>query len=402
MLPSRLFPMEALLLLHFLLLLAWLETSKKTKKYCYTQRVSTVKKTIIITGTHLTPALELIRQLKNDNKIDWQINYIGRKNNSSVDNTPSIESRIIPKINIKFYSINCGKLDRRWLLNTIKGLPQTTKSLFESLKLIKKIKPDIVVSFGGYVSVPIIIGSFLKKIPSITHEQTLTNSLTTKINSFFVNKVALSFNNQNQIKNLPKNKIIITGNLLRQEIFQPQKSKMGDNLKKIKNPIIYITAGNQGSHIINLLIKKILPELKKYFIIHQTGKNDFSDFKKLEKKHPNYQAFDYLEANDVGHIFNNADLIISRSGANTSQEIIALNQKSILIPLKVSQQNEQLLNALWVKEKNPKNTEIIEEKDINKKNILKKINKLIIIKTKKSAIKNTDNLKLLNLIHEIL
>src|SRR5665647_3483105 len=98
--------------------------SKKTKKCCYTQRVTTVKpkKTIIITGTHLTPALELIRQLKKDD-INWQINYIGRKNNSSVDNTPSIESKIIPKMGIKFYSIDCGKFDRRWIPNTLKGLP---------------------------------------------------------------------------------------------------------------------------------------------------------------------------------------------------------------------------------------------------------------------------------------
>ena len=369
---------------------------KKTKNPCYTQRVTTIKKTIIITGTHLTPALELIRQLKNDQKINWQINYIGREKNSSVDDTPSIESKIIPKIGVNFYSINVGKLDRRWLPNTIKGLPQTAKSLSESLKLIKKIKPDIVVSFGGYVSVPVIISSFLKKIPSITHEQTLTNSLTTKINSIFVNKVALSFNNQKQKNNLPKNKIVVTGNLLRQELFYPQKSKIGDNID------IFITAGNQGSHTINLLIKKILPELKNYFIIHQTGKNDFGSFKKLANIYPKYRAFDYLESSDIAHVLNKTNLIISRSGANTSQEIVALNKKSILVPLKVSQQNEQLLNALWVKEKNPELTEIIEEKDFSEKIILDKIKKLINIKSKKVTAKNTDNLKLLNLIHEII
>lgn len=344
----------------------------------------------------MTPALELIRQLKADKKNDWQINYIGRKNNSSVDNTPSIESKIIPKIGIKFYSINCGKLDRRWLPNTIKGLPQTTTSLFESLKLIKKIKPDIIVSFGGYVSVPVIISGFIKKIPSITHEQTLTNSLTTKINSFFVDKIALSFKNQHQKEKLPKNKIVVTGNLLRQEIFNPQKNKIGNDID------IFITAGNQGSHTINLLIKKILPKLKNYYIIHQTGKDDFNSFKQLTNIYPKYKAFDYLESNDMAHVLNKTNLVISRSGANTSQEIVALNKKSILIPLKISQQNEQLLNALWVKEKNPQNTEIIEEKDIAEKNILEKINKLITNKTKKVVIKNTDNLKLLNLIHEIL
>ena len=346
--------------------------------------------------------MELIHQLKNDQKICWQINYIGREKNSSVDNTPSIESKIIPKTGINFYSINVGKLDRRWFPNTIKGIPQTTKSLFQASNLIKQLKPDIVVSFGGYVSVPVIISSFLKKIPSITHEQTLTNSLTTKINSLFVTKVALSFDNQKQKNNLSKNKIIITGNLLRQELFSPKKSKIGDYLDKIKNPIIYITAGNQGSHTINILIKNILPELKNYFIIHQTGKNDFPNFKKLEKKYSNYQSFDYIEANDVGHIFNKAKIIISRSGANTSQEIVALNKKSILIPLRVSQQNEQLLNAFWVKEKNPKNTEIIEEKNLSEKNLLDKINNLITIKNQKKDKNNFNNLKLLNLIHEIL
>ena len=344
----------------------------------------------------MTPALELIRQLKNDQDIYWQINYIGRKKNSSVDNSPSIESKIIPKMGLNFYSIDCGKLDRRWFPNTIKGLPQTAKSLFEASKLIKKIKPDAVVSFGGYISVPVIISSFLKKIPSITHEQTLTNSLATKINSHFVTKVALSFDNPKQKISLPKNKIVITGNLLRQELFHPQKSKIGDNID------IFITAGNQGSHTINLLIKKILPKLKNYSIIHQTGKNDFADFQKLTKIYPKYKVFDYLESNDMAHVLNKTKLVISRSGANTSQEIIALNKKSILIPLRVSQQNEQLINAFWVKEKNSKNTEIIEEKDLSEINILNKIDQLIAIKTKETDIKNTDNLKLLDLIHEIL
>ena len=297
---------------------------------------------------------------------------------------------------INFYSINCGKLDRRWIPNTLKGLPQTVKSVFKSFKLIKKIKPDIIVSFGGYVSVPIIIGGFLKKIPSITHEQTLTNSLTTKINSLFVNIVALSFNNQKQKNSLPKHKIVVTGNLLRQEIFNPKKSKIGDQID------IFITAGNQGSHTINLLIKDLLPQLKKYSIVHQTGKNDFSKFKKLEKKYSNYQVFDYLNANDMAYSLNKSNLIISRSGANTSQEIVALNKKSILIPLKVSQQNEQFLNALWVKEKLPQVTEIILEKDLNNVSLLRAIDKLISIKIKNDISKETSNPKFLRLIHEII
>ena len=295
-------------------------------------------KTIIITGTHLTPAIELINQLKNDKKIHWEIHYLGRKFNSTVDKTPSVESQIIPRLKVSFYPIDCGKLDRRYLPNTIHGLPHTIKGFLKSFFLISKIKPDIIVSFGGYVSVPVIISGFFKKIPSITHEQTLTNSLTTKINSYFTNKIALSFNNPSQIKSLPKNKTVVTGNLLRSEIYK-KTSLLFENCKlKIENfPILYITAGNQGSHSINQIIQKILPELKQKIIIHQTGRGDYNTLQKIKKQ--NYFVFDYINSEDIGWVLNKADLIISRAGANTCQEIVALQKKSILIPLPVSQQN---------------------------------------------------------------
>jgi UDP-N-acetylglucosamine--N-acetylmuramyl-(pentapeptide) pyrophosphoryl-undecaprenol N-acetylglucosamine transferase len=172
------------------------------------------KKTIIITGTHLTPALELIRQLQSDPKTNWQINYLGRHSNSNNINDTSIESKVIPNLGIKFYPIYCGKFDRRYWPNTLAGIPKTIYGFFQSYRLIKKIKPQIVVSFGGYVSVPVIINARLKNIKTITHEQTLTNSLTTKINSRFVDKIALSFENERQMTQLPSSKIAITGNLL--------------------------------------------------------------------------------------------------------------------------------------------------------------------------------------------
>jgi len=359
-------------------------------------------KKIIITGTHLTPALELIRQLQEDKKNNWQIFYIGRQKNSSVDDTPSIESQIIPKLGIKFFPINCGKLDRRWLPNTIKGLPQSISGIFSAIKLVNKIKPDVVVSFGGYVSVPVIISSFFKKIPSITHEQTLTNSLTTKINSKFVTKIALSFDHKNQIDQLPKNKVVVTGNLLRYQLFHPKISSLTKKIKTISQKIVFITAGNQGSHSINLIIKKISQEMPEYFFIHQTGKNDFSEFKKLEKFQNNYLCFDYINTNDFGFLLKNSNLIISRAGANTCQEIVALNQKSILIPLLVSQQDEQLLNAKWVKSLLLQQTEILLQNQLSSKNLSKIIKKLI-IKDNQSNQKNINiNYRLLNLINEII
>ncbi len=359
-------------------------------------------KTIIITGTHLTPALELIRQLKQDQQINWNIFYVGREFNSSISQQKSIESQIIPKLNVKFYSIKCGKFDRKYFPNTIKGIPDLITGFFQSKKLIKEIKPNIVVSFGGYVSVPVIFNAFLQKITSITHEQTPTNSLTTKINSHFVKKIALSFNNQKQISQLPKNKVVVTGNLLRYELFSKQKQPkfIFQNTKK---PIIYITAGNQGSHILNLVIKNTLSKLTNFFIIHQTGKTDFKNFNKLTQKYQNYKALEYIASDDIGWIFQNTQIIISRSGANTSQEIVAFSKKSILIPLPKSQQNEQLINAFWVKEKLSQKTIIIKQEDFNPQSLENSITKLINIKDKENTQnKYLPNLKLIQLIHEII
>jgi UDP-N-acetylglucosamine--N-acetylmuramyl-(pentapeptide) pyrophosphoryl-undecaprenol N-acetylglucosamine transferase len=324
-------------------------------------------KKIIITGTHLTPAIELINQLKKDTD-SWEIFYIGRNYNSHQNLSPSIESVAIPKLNIKFFGFDSGKLDRRWLPNTLAGIPLTIKSLFKIYKLIAQIKPDVVVSFGGYISVPVIFNSYLQKIPSITHEQTSTLSLSTKINSKFTNKVALSFPT-----NLKNDKYVVTGNLLRRQIFE-NKSKYFQNLK-IKLPIIYITGGNQGSTILNQSIIKILPTLtKNYFIIHQTG-NQTDNNLKLN----NYLPVNYID--DIGWVLNNANIIISRAGANTCQEIMALNKKSILIPLKVSQQDEQNKNANLVLHKLPSQTIIISESELNPNSLLNSINKLIKIKS---------------------
>lgn len=358
-------------------------------------------KRILLTGTHLTPALELIRQLQQNSKINWQISYIGRESNSNETNNTSIESKVIPSIGVNFYSIPCGKLDRRYFPNTLKGIPKTIVGLFKSIKLITQLKPDIVVSFGGYVSVPIIIISSLKKIKTITHEQTLTNSLTTKINSHFVTKIALSFNDVKQISELPKNKTVVTGNLLRQELFNRQPTSLKNlKLKNNKLPIIYITAGNQGSHHLNLIIKKIIPKLKNYNLIHQTGKNDLIYFSKLSQKYQNYYVSDYFDTNSFSWIINHADLIISRSGANTSQEIVALNKKSILIPLPKSQQNEQFLNALWVKKQIP-DTIIIKDQDLTAKKLLNSIQQISKIKIKSNYPTQQSNNKLLQLIHEV-
>ncbi|MBU4210597.1 glycosyltransferase [Patescibacteria group bacterium] len=345
-------------------------------------------KTILITGSHHTPAIELITQLKKDKNYNWKIAYISHLYPTETH----IEKTILPKLKIDFYPLKSGKLHRRYLPYTIRDLPKIPLAIFKAYKLVKTIKPDITVSFGGYISVPVIIASAINKVPSITHEQTLTISLSTKINSFFANKIALSFPNTKH--KLPKNKVVVTGNLLRREIFKTTSQKYQ---KLGKTPLIYVTGGNQGSKIINQNLSKILKNLnQKFTIIHQTGINKLKQINLS-----NYHPTQYVNLNDIGWILNRAQIIISRSGANICQEIIALKKNSILIPLFKSQQNEQLKNALWTKKQLPQKTIIIQQKNLNSSKLIQSIDKLSLNKHQQNPIPIQINFKLLKLIHEL-
>ncbi len=342
-------------------------------------------KTIIITGTHHTPAIELIRQLRLDRKFSWNIHYLSHLSATETH----LKNTIIPSLPKKFHQLDCGKLDRHSPLKTIINLPKIITATLKANSLIKTLKPDIVVSFGGYVSVPVVFAAFLNHVPSISHEQTPTLSLSTKINRLFSQKIALSF----PLKySHPKHLVI--GNLLRAQIFKKTSQKF--HLSRF--PLIYVTGGNQGSEFINQIISSILPQLiSKYTLIHQTGNKKTRSFVS-----PNYLSFPYISANDIGWILHHSSLVISRSGANTCQEIVALNKKSILIPLPHTQQNEQLLNAHWVKKNQPKNTIIFNQFHLTPQKLLNAINNLHRRHSISQPQSPQPNLKLLKLIHETL
>lgn len=330
----------------------------------------------------------------------WNIEYIGHIYPSE----NHILHTIIPKLKVNFHQIEGGKLDRRYLPNTIRGLPKTINAIFSSLKIIKKIKPDVIVSFGGYISVPVIIAGYLQHVPSITHEQTTTISLSTRINSFFVNKIALSFKEPTNNPNLPQDKTVITGNLLRSDIYR-QKSPKYKILNNVvsKYPLIYITGGNQGSSPINYIIEKVIRKIaQKYTIIHHTGKIDYPHFKEKFVGEKNYYPTEFVDLEDIGWVLNNAKIIIGRSGANTCQEIVALEKKSILIPLPVSQQDEQLLNAVWTKKALPLQTIIVPQSRLTATKIYNSIAALEKIQMNSPCLLPKPNKKILNLIYEII
>jgi len=351
---------------------------------------------IVITGNHHTPAIELITQLQNDHQYQWHVFYISQLN----QNETHLQKTIIPLLGNRYLDIRGGKYDRNSLLKTILGIPKTITAFFRSLLFLKRVKPDIVVSFGGYISFPVIAAAAFLKIPSLTHEQTLTVSLSTLLNSLFCKYIALSFApSQNKIPRFLSKKSVVTGNLLRSAIFSTQSTTLSKTSPK--KPVILFLGGNQGSTAINNTILSIIPSLtKKFFVIHQTGPQSFSVFRKLSAT--NYLPLDYIDQNNIGWAFHQANIVVSRSGANTCQELDALDKKAILIPLPFSQQNEQLLNAQWLKRLHPKTIVIIPQLSLTPKLLTAEINQLLAVHHQPQTTPPSQNHKLLRLIHRLI
>jgi len=316
---------------------------------------------VAITGGHLTCALATISALrKNDSGIE--IVFFGRKHSMEGDASFSAEYKIIPKMGIKFLSIESGRIQRRFTKYTLSSLTKIPWGFLQSFYYIAREKPDVICSFGGYLSSPVVFAGWLFGIPSITHEQSVIPGLACKFNSLFVNKIAISWPQTR--KYLKNNKVVLTGNPIRKEVFavnpsDPKLKKFLDFASHSKrHPLIYVTGGNQGSHFLNNTIKNILPKLlENYFVIHQTGDSKiYHDYEDLVTSYKSqvlggrYFVTKYIDSVDVGAVLNKADLVVSRAGANTVTELLALGKPAILIPLPWSGGKEQQENARIIQE----------------------------------------------------
>ena len=307
-------------------------------------------KKIVICGGHLTPAKALIEEIKKS-KNGTKIYFFGRKYSTEGSKNYSAEYKLTEDENITFTPITSGRFQRKFTKYTIISLFKVPVGLMQSFYHLLKIKPQVVVSFGGYVALPVVIVASLLRIKVVIHEQSSVLGLTNRIASFTADRIFLTFENTQKIKKGKKTQVI--GNLLRKSIFA--KSAEDEKLKKFldsSDSIIFITGGNQGSHFINNLIFQNIDKLEKYKIIHQVGlanyKGDFENAKLIKNK--NYFPIDYIHDEDIGAIFNKAKIIISRSGANTVWEIASLAKPAILIPLPISASGEQSKNAQLLKD----------------------------------------------------
>lgn len=292
-------------------------------------------KKIVLTGGgtagHVTPNLALLPSLK---ERGYEIHYIGSYN--------GIEKKLIEAAGVDYDGISSGKLRRYFDLKNFSDPFRVLKGYGQALALIKKYRPDVVFSKGGFVAVPVVLAARHYKIPTIIHESDMTPGLANKICLPSAAKVCCNF--PETLPYLPNEKAVLTGSPIRRELRE------GDRLTGLQyaglsanQPVILVIGGSLGAVAVNEAIRKILPKLlEMYQVIHICGKGNLDESLISQK---GYVQYEYVDA-PLRHLFAAADLVVSRAGANSICEILALRKPNVLIPLSAhASRGDQILNA---------------------------------------------------------
>jgi len=292
-------------------------------------------KRIILTGGgtagHVTPNIALLPSLQ---ELGYDIHYIGSYN--------GIEKELVEKCNIPYHGISSGKLRRYFSIQNFTDPFRVIKGFHEANRLIKTLKPNVIFSKGGFVTVPVAIAGKRNHVPTIIHESDMTIGLANKLSIPSATKICCSF--PDTMQHLPKEKAVLTGLPIRDELFSGNKESAYKLCQFTPDkPVILIMGGSLGATAINQHIRAALPQLLPHFqIIHLCGAGKFdSTLTTLS----GYKQFEYMRQ-ELRDVLALADIVVSRAGANAICELLALHKPTLLIPLSANaSRGDQILNA---------------------------------------------------------
>ena len=320
-------------------------------------------KKIILTGGgtagHVTPNIALLDRLKEEG---FEISYIGSKD--------GIEKQLIENLGIPYYGISSGKLRRYFSWKNFTDPFRVLHGGKEAKQIIKKLKPDIVFSKGGFVTVPVVRAAAKCKVPVVSHESDMTPGLANKIGMRYATKICCNF--PETLEKLG-DKGIHTGTPIRSELFTGTK-EAGLRYAGFPDdkPVILVVGGSTGAVRVNEAVRAILPELLQDFrVIHLCGKG---------KNDPAYDGLDgYVQVEycdkEMKDVLAAADIVISRAGANAICELLALHKPNLLIPLSAeASRGDQILNAASFEKQGF--SMVIQESEITKESLLAAVRKL--------------------------
>ncbi len=292
------------------------------------------------TGGHVFPGLAVIEKIQSNYPDKYSVFWIG--------SSKGMEKPIIARFGIPFYGIPSGKLRRYFSVKNFVDLFRIAAGFIKALYLLKVLKPDILFSKGGFVSVPPVFAARLLKIPVFSHESDINPGLATRINSRFSEKIFVGYEKTlKYFGEKASGRVMVTGNPVRSAVYQGDRTRGLEILgcsggKKI----VFVLGGSQGAAQINNLLKQDLDKLLEHcFIVHQMGK---LMFKESDKE--NYRTFDFI-TDQFSHILAASNLVISRSGAGALWENAVAGKPALLVPLGTgSSRGDQIDNALFFKE----------------------------------------------------
>ncbi len=294
-------------------------------------------KRIVLTGGgtagHVTPNLALIPRLLDEG---CDVHYIGTDK--------GIERQLVGSVvGVTYHAVSAGKLRRYFSAKNFADPFRVIKGMSQAASLVKRLRPDVIFSKGGFVAVPVVAGGRLNGVPVLVHESDIVPGLANRLCAPYAQKICVSF--EDSLEHIRGGKGVVTGTPIRAELYKG-KAENGFRLCGFteNKPVLLVMGGSLGAKALNDAIAGALPRLIKSFnIVHLCGKGKLLP----GGEYPGYKQFEYLDA-DLPDVLALADAVISRAGANAIFEFLALKKPSLLVPLpKASSRGDQLLNAAY-------------------------------------------------------
>jgi len=289
------------------------------------------------TGGHLFPGIAIAEEFKGRDTVN-EVLFVGTEK--------GIEARVLPKLGWSLRFISAEGIKGKGVFAKIRAVLKLVPGFFESIKIIKDFKPEVVIGVGGYASAPLLLAARFSGIRTAVHEQNALPGLTNRMLGKFVDRVFVTFPDSASF--FPEGKVVVSGNPLRKEIVEGlQGSVVSGQWSEGKKPTILIFGGSAGAHRINMAVLEMIGQINdpdRWKIIHQTGEKDYKEIKE-----------GYIEADwqadvrpfiyDMASVYSDADLIICRAGATTVTELAAVGKPAILIPYPFAADDHQRVNA---------------------------------------------------------
>ena len=297
-------------------------------------------KTVLVVGGgtagHVLPTIPIIERLLDSG---YRVEFIGSRS--------GLEESLLKNIDINFSSIPTGKLRRYFSFQNVLDFFRFCLGIIHALFIVYRLRPKVVFSKGGFVTLPVVLAAWFFKVPVLAHESDRTPGLANRISLRFLKTYCTSFPIKNSVNSNAR--VVYTGSPLRSEILFSEAARGKEALNfSDEKPILVITGGSLGSEFINKNVRAILEDLLEVFnVLHVCGLGNF-----LSIDYNGYKQVEYVSEN-WGHMLAAADLVVSRAGANALFELLALQKVCIFVPLsrKVSR-GDQISNAQYIVENN--------------------------------------------------